>query len=195
MKVCSKCKQEQEFGMFAKAAGRRDGLNPQCKACTKLWRDQNKDTLSAKKKEYYLKNIEEMPERNKQKYLKHKDKQRAAQTTYYAEPVNWVKRMLAKSSLRAEQAGLEFAITAEDIVVPLSCPYLKTLLTFDLGRGQLPTNASLDRIDSTRGYVKGNVQVISRKANTMKSNATHDELLTFAQSILDNDVEKFNLFR
>jgi hypothetical protein len=35
---------------------------------------------------------------------------------------------------------------------------------------------SLDRIDSDKGYVKGNVQVISYRANMLKSNASIEEL-------------------
>lgn len=35
---------------------------------------------------------------------------------------------------------------------------------------------SLDRVDNTRGYVPGNVLVISWKANQIKSNATLAEL-------------------
>ena len=44
---------------------------------------------------------------------------------------------------------------------------------------------SLDRIDSTKGYVPGNVWVISNKANRMKSNAAAEELIIFAKSVLD----------
>jgi len=41
----------------------------------------------------------------------------------------------------------------------------------------------IDRIDSSKGYIKGNVQVISRKANTMKSNADVATLIKFAEGI------------
>jgi hypothetical protein len=36
--------------------------------------------------------------------------------------------------------------------------------------------ASIDRIDSTKGYLPGNVQVISYRANILKQNATLHEL-------------------
>jgi hypothetical protein len=35
---------------------------------------------------------------------------------------------------------------------------------------------SLDRVDNTKGYIPGNVRVISRKANLMKSSLTLDVL-------------------
>lgn len=43
---------------------------------------------------------------------------------------------------------------------------------------------SIDRIDSTKGYTKDNIQVISSKANTMKSNASVEELRMFAYWVL-----------
>lgn len=47
------------------------------------------------------------------------------------------------------------------------------------------TNASLDRIDNTQGYIPGNVEVVSYLANMMKSSASREQLVTFAQSVLE----------
>ena len=75
---------------------------------------------------------------------------------------------------RAKECSREFSITLEDIVIPEFCPYL----------GIKMDKPSLDRIDTSKGYIPGNVQVISFKANTMKSNASINELITFAENIL-----------
>lgn len=47
---------------------------------------------------------------------------------------------------------------------------------------------SLDRIDPTKGYVKGNVQIISLLGNQMKSCATEKELRTFALNVLGGHI-------
>lgn len=93
--------------------------------------------------------------------------------------------MLNSCRSRAAREGLEFNLIKEDLVIPDKCPYLQIPLTLILGEGKKESNISVDRIDPTKGYIKGNVQVLSKKANTMKSNATEKELLTFARSIID----------
>jgi hypothetical protein len=90
------------------------------------------------------------------------------------------KHLVKAAKQRAKNKGWEFNLTHEDINIPKYCPYLGIELKY-LGGDSSP---SLDRIDSSKGYIKGNVQVISTKANTMKSNASKDELITFSKAIL-----------
>ena len=44
---------------------------------------------------------------------------------------------------------------------------------------------SLDKINPKKGYIKGNVCIISMKANVMKNNATREELENFAANIIN----------
>jgi hypothetical protein len=72
------------------------------------------------------------------------------------------------AKVRAKQKKTEFSIYESDIVIPKICPIIGMKLV--KGNGYLPNAMSLDRVDNTKGYVKGNVRVISRKANILKSN-------------------------
>lgn len=93
--------------------------------------------------------------------------------------------MLSAARNRARKKGIPFNITVEDIVIPETCPILGITLTRNLGQhGGTFSSASLDKIVPELGYVKGNVQVISSLANNMKSNATKEHLLRFAEWIL-----------
>lgn len=85
---------------------------------------------------------------------------------------------------RAKKASWEFTITPQDIVIPERCPLLGIILTNRLGEGKLSTNSSVDRKNSSIGYTKDNIWVISCLANNMKSNATREQLVQFARSIL-----------
>lgn len=69
-----------------------------------------------------------------------------------------------------------FNIDLSDIVIPKVCPILGIPLTKGVKRVPCNNSPSLDRIDSTKGYVKGNVQVISHRANRLKSDASLQEL-------------------
>lgn len=85
-------------------------------------------------------------------------------------------RLLQYARQRAQLRGLEFSITKHDITIPEFCPYLNVKL--EVNTEYAP---SIDRIDSSKGYVPGNVEVISKRANTLKSNATYEELLLIAE--------------
>jgi hypothetical protein len=96
---------------------------------------------------------------------------------YRRRPENIPYRLLTEAKYRAGKRGLAFDITQDDVVVPEFCPVLGLeMRSCPNGGGPGDTSPTLDRIDSTKGYVKGNVWVISGRANRIKNNATLDEL-------------------
>jgi len=79
---------------------------------------------------------------------------------------------------RSRSSGLEFSITVQDVrdVWPKDgkCPALQEVLVPNIGAegkdGQsAPYSPSLDRLNPSQGYVRGNIAVISQLANSIKS--------------------------
>ena len=85
-------------------------------------------------------------------------------------------RLLYKNiKSRCKRMGREFSIDIKDIIIPEKCP----VFGFELKREDRETwmcAPSVDRIDSSKGYIKGNVTVVSRRANILKKDATLEEL-------------------
>lgn len=92
--------------------------------------------------------------------------------------------MLQNAKHRAKRKGIPFSLVREDIVIPTHCPVLGIELSTSNSQ-KLDNSASLDRIDNSKGYVPGNVHVISLKANQIKNNATPAELRSVAQYFED----------
>lgn len=104
---------------------------------------------------------------------------------YVLNPVTyWATR--AASRLRRRTAGkaVEVALTPKDIlaVFPADrrCPVFGVPFVFG---EQSPWSPSIDRRDPAIGYVPGNIQIISVRANQLKSDATADELQQVADWI------------
>lgn len=76
---------------------------------------------------------------------------------------------------RATRSGLPFSLTPEDISIPKRCPVLGLRLRVNRGRAG-PNSPSLDRLIPRRGYVRGNVVVVSHRANQIRRDASVSEL-------------------
>lgn len=152
----------------------------------KEYREENKETIKQKHKEYYESNKEQILEKiSKRRYEQyHNDPERALKKQKEWKIKNLEKYLVQGAKQRAKKYGLPFDITYKDIVVPEFCPYLGIKLV-PFSEWSSP---SLDKIKPELGYVKGNIQVISTKANTMKNNATQDELIRFAKAILKEEL-------
>jgi len=83
-----------------------------------------------------------------------------------------MKVKLARIKDSALKRGLEFNLDEADLIYPNICPVLKIPLNSET-YGNKP---SVDRIDNTKGYVKGNVRIISQRANRLKADASIEEL-------------------
>ena len=155
MKTCTQCKQEKDLGDFYNNKSSKDGLTFWCKPCTKIYQQK---IPSRKRAEWSSKSYRKKKEESPQLFMWKQAKHRA----------KW------------DYGGMEFSIDVEDILLPEVCPYFNVpFIPLDRNWGY-----SLDRIDSSKGYIKGNIQVISSRANTMKNNATKEELVQFAEGVL-----------
>ena len=67
-----------------------------------------------------------------------------------------------------------------------SCALSGFELTAIRGKSAFPTNVSIDRIDNSKGYTIDNIQLVCRKANTMKGEETWEELLDWCTAILQS---------
>lgn len=86
-------------------------------------------------------------------------------------------RIITRAKSRAKKLGIPFNLEPNEVIIPEVCPVLGIpLVTYQGKRGYHPNSASLDRIDPNGGYCRGNVRVISARANLLKNNATLAEL-------------------
>ena len=76
-------------------------------------------------------------------------------------------------------------------------PFTKEHLEFDRGgdwgmknafstRASNPLSCSIDRIDSSKGYVKGNIQLVTAKTNVAKGNMSNDEFTNYCKKVAKN---------
>lgn len=159
-KACTQCGKSRPYDTYLYAKDGRFSVRGRCRACHNL------------RAKIYARSIAA--------------RVRAAQL---ANPYRYRKRAWASHALtgtkgRAKQKGLEFNLTIEDFQdVPDICPVLGIPIdkTFQERRGPYDFKKrdfcpSVDRIDNTKGYVKGNIVIVSNRANRLKNDATMAEL-------------------
>lgn len=83
-----------------------------------------------------------------------------------------------RTRFTAKTRKLKFSLAVEDIVIPTHCPILG--IPIGVLMDDKDNAASVDRIHPARGYVPGNIVVISLRANMLKRDLTPREVCKFA---------------
>ena len=192
LKTCSRCKQSKTLDYFNSNKSKKDKKCIYCKECVKIdtlnRRDKKKvyDKLRAKTRtdedkqkrrdwanNNYLRKKLTNPEKHKEELFKKKlyrDKNKA-QYIYTA------------TRRKAKSENIPFNLEISDIIIPEYCPILEIKLEIFESKDNL-NGPSIDKIIPNLGYIKGNIRIISRKANMMKLNASPEELKLFSINIL-----------
>lgn len=164
-----------------RARYRRSTETPEKRAATSAYqreyRRKNPERLRAAGRKYQAKRYAE-----KRSTLEHGiATARERETRRQWQFSNWNRVMWSRTKARARKRGLEFTIAPTDIVVPDSCPIFGVPL--EIGSRLNSNSPSVDRIDSTVGYVPGNVWVISHRANAIKNSGTPEEHEKIAMAV------------
>jgi hypothetical protein len=91
-------------------------------------------------------------------------------------------KILVRARHRAKKNNLPFNIELDDIVIPKTCPLLGIPLISSTDKTS-PNNPSLDKIIPEKGYVKGNIWVVSLRANKLKNDASLQELELLVENL------------
>ena len=203
-KKCIKCSEylpaTSEF--FQKRSLNKDGLLNECKNCQKKSRtlspktiELNKARLSGERLCVYCnttKPLEEFKRKNDSKFANPENKwtfgkscnscrlakNREARQTNKSKDIKFhtIREALNSAKTRAKNSGFPFDIAIEDLMpFNITCPVLGIELEYGGGTGNDST-ASIDKVIPGLGYVKGNVVILSSRANRLKGDMTIVEL-------------------
>ncbi len=159
---CTKCNTFKVEEYFEKRPDNVKKLRSHCKECRKF------------ESAYYHRTVKHRM--NHKEAIKDIDRH----NKWRADPLLSLKKYLIRLSKNHSKAkNIKFSITVDNIIIPNKCPLLN--VPFDTSNTMY--SYSIDRIDNSKGYIKGNIAVISRLANMMKNAATFVELIEFSKNI------------
>ena len=169
-KKCKKCEKILPIDQFSKNKNELDGYFYRCKSCENL-----------RKKEFYYNGYD--------KIMSEKQPSRREYTKKYFNKMDIFKLRYRTSKQRSKKMGWDFNITIENLIELYEkqkglCYISGVELSLEK---HSPRTISLDRIDSSKGYVVGNVALCTDFINKSKSDYTLDE---FKELILEIKISR-----
>jgi hypothetical protein len=195
-KCCNVCGSIQHVSNFTKDKKLLFGVSASCRRCInetdRGWTNFTKEDIDSwgvnKKKCKTCQNIKSFSEFHKTKHQLlglngeckacRKENSKVEWESKKFQPrkkenLDFKKVIVRRAKSRAKKAGIPFNIDESDIVLPEKCPVLGMPFIY----GDRNWTFSIDKIVPALGYVKGNVIIVSNRANIIKNNATPEEIL------------------
>ena len=155
----------------------------------KKWYDKNKESVNAKQRERY-KNL--TPEQKAERFT-NMERNRIKRIEKAKSDIDAFCK-IAMTSLKsgAKTRGLPFFITTEDLkklfhISGMKCAISGVALNTE---PKNPFRASVDRIDSSKGYTLDNIQVVCHFVNTAKMNHSDAFLIDMCMKIAAHNLMK-----
>lgn len=172
-KTCARCKEAKPLSEFYKNPNGRQQVSSYCRPCENERKTEYARKNRIKLAEYRRANKERFSENRKRKYYSQLEDEHEKLKRNYRRNIETV--LLNSARNRARKKGVPFDLQKEDVIVPAICPVLG--IKIEVGNGNSHANSpSIDRIVPEKGYVRGNVIVVSHRANTIKNDASIEEL-------------------
>lgn len=167
VRTCGKCGASKLISKFHKDKTKKFGVSSTCKDCA-----------TAQSRKYYLANTEHIKE-SARRYGK----------TYVPKYGRYIDSRLKNLHTKAKGRTKEFSIPLEYMFELWEnqngqCAYTKLPL---LATANQFNTVSLDRVDSSKGYVVGNVQLVCAAINKMKQEYTEELFLLLSHLVTQNN--------
>ncbi len=176
-KRCSKCREIKPITEFYDRSDQPGKKKPSCKKCVisdrTQYRRQHPETDAAYRRD------------NPEKFREWR------RTAYQNGRKDFGRCIAMALSVRRRQCAkkeIPFTITADDVIALFDeqdglCALTRRQLSWG-GEGWERDTLSIDRLDAERGYVPGNLRLVTYQANRARGQHGDDELFAFCEAVL-----------
>ena len=195
-KQCFTCSLLLPLSEFHSDRSRSDNLNGCCKKCncekSRKYSKVNPERRKATRKAYYDANREKLNEASRQRYWANPEEIKVAAKQKRTGKEGCLKTMLQSAKARAKVKGWDFDLDMNYLmsIAPDYCPIDNKPFDWDRERELLEDGESsnhsipsIDRTDSDKGYVKGNIAIIGDQWNRWKNNMELNDLIALTEYV------------
>jgi len=176
-RICNISRDDAENQQIA-FKSRQNLCIPCYKSSQQQYRAANRERLKRYNKSYRESNLEELRAKDRGRYKKGKRK------NIQDSPERFIRSIISRTKARCTKPSsrrkkiIEFSINSDYAIKLYSeqnglCAITKLKMTYQFNCHK---QISIDRIDSTKGYIKGNVQFLCRWVNYAKNDMTNEQL-------------------